>query len=59
MLKEFKDKIEIVDISGYGEKGVTEIYGIKLNRDLEKCLRLYPHIHRTEGFFICKLKKKV
>lgn len=22
-------------------------------------LRLYPHLHRTDGFFICKLRKKI
>ena len=59
ILKEYSGKIELVDISFYGEKGLTEIYGLKLNSELERCLRLYPHIHRTEGFFICKLRKKV
>lgn len=59
ILKEFKGKIEIVDISSYGEKGFTEIYGLRLSKELEFCLRLYPHIHRTEGFFICKIKKKI
>ena len=27
-------------------------------RGLDKCQRLYPHIHRSNGFFIAKLQKK-
>jgi len=27
-------------------------------RGLEKCQRLYPHIHHSNGFFIAKLKKE-
>ena len=27
-------------------------------RDLEKCQRLYPHLHQSNGFFIAKLQKR-
>jgi 16S rRNA C967 or C1407 C5-methylase (RsmB/RsmF family) len=27
-------------------------------RGLEKCRRLYPHIHHSNGFFIAKLQKE-
>nr|WP_236748916.1 RsmB/NOP family class I SAM-dependent RNA methyltransferase [Acidianus manzaensis] len=40
-----------------GCKGITEFHGIKFSEELKNCLRLYPHKHGTEGFFICLLQK--
>ncbi|QEK11999.1 16S rRNA (cytosine(967)-C(5))-methyltransferase RsmB [Crassaminicella thermophila] len=37
---------------------INDSLPLKLRRK-EKTLQLYPHIHGTDGFFICKLKKKV
>jgi len=41
-----------------GDEGITEFNGIKFSNDVRNCIRLYPHKHKTEGFFICHLKKK-
>lgn len=37
---------------------VTPKIGLSGLRGLEECQRLYPHIHRCNGFFIAKLLKK-
>lgn len=38
--------------------GVTEWRGEKLKKELKKCHRIWPQDNNTEGFFLCKLKKK-
>jgi len=38
-------------------QGITYYRGVKLNPEVARCIRLWPHIHGTEGFFICKLLK--
>jgi NOL1/NOP2/sun family putative RNA methylase len=49
-------KLSIEEISCYGEKGLTEIFGIKLDPLVERSRRLWPG--ETQGFFVCKLKKR-
>ncbi|MHA1297851.1 MAG: NOL1/NOP2/sun family putative RNA methylase [Candidatus Helarchaeota archaeon] len=52
-------KISILNINlEYGREGLIEAFNKKLDPDLIKSKRFYPHIHRTEGFFICKLRKE-
>lgn len=41
----------------YGVKGLTEVYGKNLRKDLEYSQRLYPHLHNTIGFYLCLLKQ--
>ena len=40
-----------------GEPGRTSYAGLRTDPSLARCRRLFPHIHRTEGFTICKLRK--
>jgi NOL1/NOP2/sun family putative RNA methylase len=47
--------LQIEDIACYGEKGLTEIFGRRLDVSVERCRRIWPG--ETQGFFICKLKK--
>jgi NOL1/NOP2/sun family putative RNA methylase len=52
-------EMEIVQISTeFGSSGYSEPYGIKLNESLKLARRFLPHLHGTEGFFICKMRKK-
>ena len=37
--------------------GITRYRGVTLNPEVAKCVRLWPHIHGAEGFFICRLRK--
>ncbi|MCD6323930.1 MAG: RsmB/NOP family class I SAM-dependent RNA methyltransferase [Desulfurococcales archaeon] len=38
-------------------RGLTEYLGLTFPQDLRKCVRLYPHVSGTEGFFMCLLKR--
>lgn len=49
-------KLSIEEVSCYGEKGLTEIFGIKLDPSVERCKRFWPG--ETQGFFVSKLKKR-
>ncbi len=48
---------ELEDIGIPGNKGITSYASLRTDPSLSKCKRLYPHIHGTEGFTICKLRK--
>lgn len=48
-------------LKGHPEFSLIEItpkMGLPGLRGLEKCQRLYPHIHHSNGFFIAKLQKQ-
>jgi NOL1/NOP2/sun family putative RNA methylase len=40
-----------------GDEGIIEFNEVAFSEDVKNCIRLYPHKHKTEGFFICHLKK--
>jgi len=54
VLEKFEVHLEKIS---YGEPALTEVAGIKLNSEIKKARRLYPHIHRCSGFFIAKIIK--
>jgi NOL1/NOP2/sun family putative RNA methylase len=41
----------------YGERGLTDVFGRRLDGSIEDCRRIWPR--KTQGFFVCKLKKRV
>jgi NOL1/NOP2/sun family putative RNA methylase len=41
----------------YGEEAFTRIYGEKLSDEMKKAKRFYPHMHNTQGFFVCKIQR--
>ena len=52
-------EMEIVRIThDFGSPAYSEPYGIRLSETLKLARRFLPHLHGTEGFFICKLRKK-
>jgi NOL1/NOP2/sun family putative RNA methylase len=56
VLKQFN--IEVVDCNiPFGEPGLTKCFGKELSPMIAKTRRFYPFLHKTVGFFICKLKK--
>ena len=51
-------RLEVVDLNiDYGEPGLINVFSLELSPELKKARRIYPYLHKTEGFFVCKLKK--
>ena len=48
--------LETVEIECYGEEAPTEIFGKRLDDSIRNCRRIWPD--KTQGFFVCKLKKR-
>lgn len=53
------DCVEVVDIPRLlnFSSGVTEFHRLKFSEVLRRCVRVYPHLHGMEGFFLCLLRK--
>jgi NOL1/NOP2/sun family putative RNA methylase len=47
--------LQIVEVNCYGQKGLTEVFGSRLDVSVERCRRIWPA--KTQGFFVCKLRK--
>ncbi|MCK4669638.1 MAG: RsmB/NOP family class I SAM-dependent RNA methyltransferase [Nanoarchaeota archaeon] len=56
-LSEFKVSLEKINLN-IGDPGLIEFEGEKLNPEIKKCERFWPHKTGTQGFFIAKIKKK-
>lgn len=50
-------ELQTEKINGYGEEGLTNIFGKKLDNSIENCRRIWPG--QTQGFFFCRLKRRV
>lgn len=48
-------KLKVEKINCYGENSPTSIFGRKLDNQIRNCRRIWPG--RTQGFFVCKLKR--
>ena len=51
-------KTEKINLDIKSSKAVMEFKGVKYNSGVKNCLRLWPQDNDTEGFFVCKIKKK-
>jgi NOL1/NOP2/sun family putative RNA methylase len=49
-------KLKVEKISCHGEKALINVFGKKLDSSIEYCRRIWPG--QTQGFFVCKLKKR-
>jgi NOL1/NOP2/sun family putative RNA methylase len=43
-------------IDCYGENALTNVFGKQLDNSIKNCRRIWPGL--TQGFFVCKLKKR-
>jgi len=41
----------------FGMPGYKKFKGLIFDNRMENCRRFFPHVHNTDGFFVCKLKK--
>ncbi|MGQ4870400.1 MAG: RsmB/NOP family class I SAM-dependent RNA methyltransferase [Candidatus Thorarchaeota archaeon] len=52
-------EIHVVPIEmEFGSSGYTKPYGVEMDSSLALARRFLPHLHETEGFFICRLEKE-
>ena len=47
---------EVVPVDCFGEKASTNIFGVELDDAIADCKRIWPGT--TQGFFVCKLRKR-
>ncbi|MGE0793183.1 MAG: RsmB/NOP family class I SAM-dependent RNA methyltransferase [Candidatus Woesearchaeota archaeon] len=56
-LKKYPD-MKLVDTNlKIGDKGMTEVFDLKLEDSIKLTRKFWPHKTKTEGFFIAKMKK--
>jgi len=48
--------LEVEAINCHGEKALTNFFGKQLEHSIANCRRIWPT--QTQGFFVCKLKKR-
>ena len=48
--------LEVEEINCHGEKALTNVFGKQLEHSIANCRRIWPE--PTQGFFVCKLKKR-
>ncbi|ALU11940.1 integrase [Ignicoccus islandicus DSM 13165] len=53
---EKRGDVEVTDSGEAGSPGISEYLNLKFPF-ASKCRRLWPHVHGSEGFFVCKLKR--
>ncbi len=50
-------KIKFEKINTMGDKGIINIFGKKLDKQIQNCKRFWPHKTKTEGFFLARVRK--
>lgn len=48
--------LQIEEVNCPGESGITEVFGQKMDASVKRCRRIWPG--DTQGFFVCKLKRR-
>ena len=48
--------LQVEKINCYGQKALTNVFGKHLDGSIENCRRIWPG--QTQGFFVCKLKRR-
>ncbi|GBF08751.1 RNA (cytosine-C(5)-)-methyltransferase [Aeropyrum pernix] len=59
-LLELRSDVEVERLeSPVGSPGVDSYLGVDISGEARRCLRLWPQRHGTEGFFICRVRRRV
>jgi NOL1/NOP2/sun family putative RNA methylase len=56
MLKHFDVEIEEIDLP-IGSRGLSGVFGKRLNKSIANCRRFWPSHTKTQGFFIARIRK--
>ena len=48
--------LQIEEVNCHGQNGLTKVFGKRLDASVARCRRIWPG--ETQGFFVCKLKKR-
>ena len=51
-------KVDEIKLDIKRAEPITEFDGQTFNKEVKKCLRIWPQDNDTEGFFVCKIKKE-
>jgi len=55
---ESRDDVKVVEPAiNLWSRGIEEYHRLKFVSDVKRCIRVWPHKHGMEGFFICVLRK--
>ena len=58
LLNEFNNvKLEKIDINVKSSEPILEFGNKKYNKEIKKCLRIWPQDNDTDGFFVAKIRK--
>ena len=57
-LEKFSDAKLVSLPKSVGSPALTEMFGKKLNPDIKKAMRFWPHKDSVNGFFVAKIEKK-
>lgn len=48
--------LRVEEVDCYGSEGLTDVFGLHLDNSIKRCRRIWPG--ETQGFFLCKLRKR-
>lgn len=55
---EYSDNVEVEEPSlDLWSRGLSEFRKLKFDKAVQNCIRIWPHIHGMEGYFICLLRR--
>jgi len=53
-----RSDVELSPVEGPGQPGLTNVFGVELDRSLSMCMRVWPDDAGTQGFFAAKVVKR-
>ncbi|MEZ0290543.1 MAG: RsmB/NOP family class I SAM-dependent RNA methyltransferase [Sulfolobales archaeon] len=58
IIDHYRESVETVNVNSLWSKGLSGFLGLEFSPDVEKCVRIWPHKHLMEGYFVCVLRRK-
>ena len=57
LIDKFPDQVEILPIDDFSAPSLPPEQGTRFPAEFNRCVRVWPHLHDTEGAFVVKLRK--